>query len=585
MCQFRIVGRMDEIMNLPRFLDYVDDKTQKMTHEELEMFIHEFARKLSENKRDGFIALIDSLCVADEGHAFHKEESDGKNQVIEQINQIIPKLEEINSGAVCLDSEYNEEWDDWYNSDDEVILFSDPEDLLYDVREAINLIHQCIDMELFEEGYKLSETVSYLEISSEGDYNDYDGAPLGIEDLFEQDLISGNFDDYVKETIYLAYLGNPLNNRAEEIYDLFDHISGTRVKLEDILKMGNHELPEFDDFLHSWIEYLGMQKSRCASELLKEAQSMLRDEFTQLEYARKYVDVHPELYLQVLQMQTKAGEENERLAVGLEAMDAVSVELKVRSQIALWTAYYANKLCKFDVSEKCWIEALRSDPSIINYIRIKFLPWDAEQYSDKVWNIVRSAFEEKQISENDYCVVLFFEKRFDEMEKLGMSVKKNLGWSFTFMKEGLALLLLLMYRGDHICSAGMRSMLEKALYACHFKKEILYFGTDESSDKSDEDIFYDLFEKWKATVSFSEDQVNQWMTKIDHWIRRRVTGIMGANKRNYYGECASYIAALGEVLESQGQAHAKANIMEKYRLEYSRRRAFHEALRGYGMKK
>ena len=60
---------------------------------------------------------------------------------------------------------------------------------------------------------------------------------------------------------------------------------------------------------------------------------------------------------------------------------------------------------------------------------------------------------------------------------------------------------------------------------------------------------------------------------------------MNANRRNYYEECAAFVAALGEVLESRGKQGAKNALMEKYRMEYNRRRAFHEELRRYGMKR
>ena len=60
---------------------------------------------------------------------------------------------------------------------------------------------------------------------------------------------------------------------------------------------------------------------------------------------------------------------------------------------------------------------------------------------------------------------------------------------------------------------------------------------------------------------------------------------MENNRRNYYGECAGFIAALGEVMESNGEEGAKNRLLEQYRYKYSRRRAFHEELRRYGMKK
>ncbi len=35
---------------------------------------------------------------------------------------------------------------------------------------------------------------------------------------------------------------------------------------------------------------------------------------------------------------------------------------------------------------------------------------------------------------------------------------------------------------------------------------------------------------------------------------------MGANRRNYYGECAAYIAAIGEVKEKLGEKKCKADL-------------------------
>jgi len=44
----------------------------------------------------------------------------------------------------------------------------------------------------------------------------------------------------------------------------------------------------------------------------------------------------------------------------------------------------------------------------------------------------------------------------------------------------------------------------------------------------------------------------EWRVEIDHWIEWRVEGIVNANKRNYYGECASFTAAFGEVQKFRG---------------------------------
>ena len=65
------------------------------------------------------------------------------------------------------------------------------------------------------------------------------------------------------------------------------------------------------------------------------------------------------------------------------------------------------------------------------------------------------------------------------------------------------------------------------------------------------------------------------MGKIEAWIKDRTKEIMDENKRDYYGSCASFISAYGEVLE---------RLMNSYRDEYKKRRLFIGELRNYGMK-
>ena len=99
----------------------------------------------------------------------------------------------------------------------------------------------------------------------------------------------------------------------------------------------------------------------------------------------------------------------------------------------------------------------------------------------------------------------------------------------------------------------------------------------------DEEKFIELFENWKDTVNFSEELKEKWLMKIDKWIQKRTAGIMEANRRNYYGECAGFIAALGEVEESLGEKGARNKLMLHYRKEYARRSAFHCELKSFGL--
>jgi len=98
-----------------------------------------------------------------------------------------------------------------------------------------------------------------------------------------------------------------------------------------------------------------------------------------------------------------------------------------------------------------------------------------------------------------------------------------------------------------------------------------------------EEWFWKCFKRWKESVSISAEEQENCLQWIDGLITKRVDGIMYKNHRNYYGECAAYIAALGEVQESRGEIGGKQRTMARYKETYSRRSAFHGELRTYGM--
>lgn len=586
-------------MKLPIFLKEVDNLSASLTHGELERFIHEVARTLPEEKRNYFINILRSIGNLSEEAKFQDiVKDDGYTKLIKDIETIKNKLNEINEGVFCLDSIYNEEWDDWYNSDVDEILFTDPQGVLQYVNKAMELIHSCIDMEVYKEGFELAEILSVLEVSTEGDYNDFNGSPLNMHELSEYKLLMNDFEHFVRESLYLTYMGNALEDRADKLFCMMKNFECYEICIEDILQSGNDELPQFNEFLTLWISYLGVEKGIYAEKLLKEAQMLLQDEDILLENARKFVDVHPVLYEQLLSMKLVSYEDDKILEIGKEALNNINCSYIIRSDIALLTAEYAYKLNDYNEVERCWLEAFHSNSTIINYLRIRIRSRDWSQYVEDakliyeriyketnnsyVYN--RDAQRENSLHKKEYCVMLFFDEQFDRLLTIGMNEKKALGWSATFMKEGLALILLLLYKGMEL-TKGLKSMLSIAASVCGFKTTEYCRGTGNCIELNDNDMFWNLFNQWKDNTQISEIESKEWLDRIDKWISLRVSGIMDSNRRNYYGECASYIAAFGEVQESLGIASAKFRIMEKYRSDYSRRSAFHQELRAYGMKK
>ena len=150
------------------------------------------------------------------------------------------------------------------------------------------------------------------------------------------------------------------------------------------------------------------------------------------------------------------------------------------------------------------------------------------------------------------------------------------------MKEGMALFFLYLYDGEEL-PEGCREMLRKYVSSVEFRAEAYLNGTGRGTKEDDQTFFWERFRKWRTNIHASEEEIEAILERLEKWTQMRVEGIMEKSHRNYYGECAAFAAALGEVRESRGELWAKAKVMEEYRSQYSRRTAFHQELRAYGM--
>lgn len=245
-------------------------------------------------------------------------------------------------------------------------MFEDPDNLLSILDNAIRLIHQCVDNGVYKESYELAEKLAYMLVYVTGTYEEYCGDDLSLPELNRWNLLKSNFQQFVLDAIYLAYMGNELEERPDIIYQIMKQLGS--VTLESVLQHGKEELEQLEEFLPLWIEYLSKLSERYAEKLLWEANSLLNNEEKLLENARKYVKQHPSLYEQYLLQTSSEGNVHKLFKVGIEALNAISATYIIRSNIALLTSNYALQLQKTEKAEQCWFEAFRSNTTPLNYI-------------------------------------------------------------------------------------------------------------------------------------------------------------------------------------------------------------------------
>ncbi len=305
---------------------------------------------------------------------------------------------------------------------------------------------------------------------------------------------------------------------------------------------------------------------------------------------------HPSIYKEIL---CNADHDlNKKVEIGLQALEQIDKNYKIRSEIALQVAEYAHVLGKQDVVENCWLESLRSNTTALNYLRISLESSD-KQLRDEAYELCDIYLEQMRgkkvygdevgelasnyLSPSGYNYLLFFHGKIEQLLDEKMNSKEPLGWSLTFMKEGISILLLLLYKETKM-QTGTKKMLEQVVHTMNFSKEQYRIGMEECSvDMSDLDLFWNRFCMWKQDIVISEQLQKKIIKKLDTLVASRVEGIIGKNRTNYYGECAQFIAALAEVKESLGLLESKNTLLLEYKKRYPRRSSLIAQLKEYGM--
>lgn len=586
-------------MNLRNFLLQVDAMTGQMSATQLKAFIHENARLLSESKRSDYLDVLKSFLA--EPLTDENDSDQSKRRAVDEFEKECIRLQKelfkIEEGELQLESEPNYEYDEWYDNDDEEVFFRDPHGIGNVIEDACQYIHRCVDCEEFTYGYEIAKRLIGLEVRAEGDeWGDYD-ASLSIADLKYHDLIDIDYKNVVIDGLYLAYQANDQADRAEALYRMFENSQQPDITLEMVMQNGE-ELTDITEFLPVWTSYLGRISTAYAQNLLKEALELTGDPEILLSNARKFYEQHPALYEQYLDFVWSTDDSEKLFSVGNEALEKISAKYVVRSRIAKRLSLLALEEQKKDTAEKYWLEAFRSETTVTNYMRLLVESSNVNVFSEQVRRIYHSMYKKIGISISMHAqsgelkinhpnsdtiyMLAFLGGEFQYVKEQAMNVEAALGWSFTFMKCGLSAFLLLLLESDEL-QPGCREMCRRVVSGVNFDKEEYQQWSNRKNDLSSEEWFWECFKKWKENVEISETQRQDYLQWIEKLIKKRVDGIMEANRRNYYGECASYIAALGEVLESQGQQGAKQRILLDYKEMYSRRRAFHEELRNHGM--
>ena len=194
-------------MHITDFLNQVDKLAASMTKAQLVEFVHDQARILPESMRSDFLKELSG--DTDSSRSKSKEAGSAKSTPDALIEEVFRDLERIRNSEVCLTEEYaegyNQNYNSWYYDEDEPMTYYDPEHIADMVSRACSLVYSLIDSEMYQDAMQLSGELLKLKIQVESEYND---EPFMVSDLYENEMISGNYEKLVYDMLYAAYLGS-----------------------------------------------------------------------------------------------------------------------------------------------------------------------------------------------------------------------------------------------------------------------------------------------------------------------------------------------------------------------------------------
>lgn len=582
-------------MLMTDFLHKVDKLTVAMNKDQLMGFIHNEARILNESDREEFLTRLNEFSNPSAEKITPNASEQSPDEMTGNLSSLYEKLDPIKSGEVFLTSEYNEEYDDWYNDEENPYIYHDPEHIADTILSACQMLHTLIDWEKYDEALKLSKTLLELSVGVESEYDDEESFSFG--DLFDHELISADYEKIVLDMLYAAYMASTVSECAETVYDFMEQSECRDINLEKLMQHSTHELPHIPEFLDNWIEHLCDQSGNLAETLLREAVMMITDNEKLVRYAEKYSNTHPCIYDALLE-KNAFSDITEAVQVGQQALKTLPAHYAIRSSIALTTAGYALASDDIDSAEYCWLEAFRSRPTAANLLRLMTMCRNSADFEQEVRIIIsaddkqQSAYEPgraKELNshylknEDEYRLLFLLGDYIDVLEK-AMKPQTTLGWSGTFLKCGIPLFFLLMYNNTHLDKAMMK-MCETATEYMSFHSDDYCRGTQlEPSECSDEVLFWDLFKQTRCPEKLSDGEQKKIMEQLADLTELRTNLIVSGTRRNYYDECAAYIAALGEVMESHGKDGSKQMLLSTYKSKYPRHSAFIRELKSFGLK-
>lgn len=332
--------------------------------------------------------------------------------------------------------------------------------------------------------------------------------------------------------------------------------------------IGREELKETEQFWEDWIALLQTKKGEVESRLLQEAVLYQEGIDGLVKMADKNCDVHPSLYLSAMQEYNKKHEYLQIEKIGDRAIEKIDSKLKIRSRIALMTAYAASCLGHTEKQMQfCW-ECFRSDSTDRNFLRLFGTEEMAEKYGltgrkilcsrekgNPIEYVRNSELERNIIGDYGYYTLCFYTGNFRKVKDASKNPQSSLGWSGSFIRYGIRLILLYLYKNPlpSKAAAGIAGYVgfsdgNDLSLQMDFESEIV-----EESRRLKISTFWNYFQRWKKHFQISEEKKYIFYLGGKNCIQQSRCNCIWSAQKTLWGGCRTACFGCGDKRKHGGK--------------------------------
>lgn len=569
----------------------MEQKIKKLSKENLQDIILNMLGLLSKEQCERLEVMIEACTT--EKDKIQLTESMSQEFVDEKMELLRKWMKQIDEGKLYLDVDEYEDYSDSYWDRDWITDYYDNQEIGDKVEFMIRFAQECVNDRRYQQANDIYEWLWEMSVSTDPEY---ECDPVDLELLSEKKIIHADLEQLALLTLYVDYQIQKPENRAEDIYLYFSIYTFRKLHIQDMFCVGREELDGTEQFWEDWVALLQMKSGEAESRLLQEAVLYQEGIDGLVKMADKNCDVHPSLYLTAMQEYNNKHNYLQIEKIGDRAIEKIDSKLKIRSKIALMAAYAASCLGHAEKQMQfCW-ECFRSDSTVRNFLRLFGTEEMAEKYGltgqeflcfrekgNPTEYVRNSELERNIVGDYGYYTLSFYTGDFQKVKAASKNPQGPLGWSGSFIRYGIRLILLYLYDNPlpSKAAAGIAGYVgfpdgNDLSLQMNFESEIV-----EESRRLKISTFWNYFQRWKKYFQMSGEEKNKYFTWAEKIAYSRADAIVSGQYRRHYGEVAELLALVAEIKEGMGEAGAKKMIFQEYKRKFPRHSSFQAEMRSY----